>query len=497
MNILGPKGVAAFEGRKINHETAVTLGIYTARSDGDRVVPDENGNIIAFPFMYRNQLLNEKYRAPGKKFWQWKQGKQVFWNADVLDDPALETGAQPLVITEGELDALSAIDSGWPLTVSVPSGAPPVRFGEVGATPMALDPENEPTGKFGFVWFHRERLKHIKRFIIAVDNDPPGELLATELVRRLSPSRCYRPEYPPGCKDLNDILQQHGPMAVTAALNSAKPYPVRGLYRLSDYPANARALEVFSTGWPILDTLMKPYHGEFMVVTGIPGHGKSSFMMHLLCNLARLHEWRAAVFSPEMPTVPHLRNKMRRLLASDTSDPDAFIDYFFRFIGSDPTGEDDEDFDLDWVIDKATEAVMRDDIRVLLIDPWNEVEHAREPRESMTDYIGRGIRALKRFARLYGVTVIVVTHPTKEVGKDGKSRTPTLYDIDGSAHWFNKCDHGLVIDRASDATNEVAIHVKKVRFEESGEKGKVTMRYDRMTCRFEPLVPDAGRDEMF
>ena len=86
---------------------------------------------------------------------------------------------------------------------------------------------------------------------------------------------------------------------------------------------------------------------------------------------------------------------------------DSFIDEYFRFIDADPTGREDVDFDLDWIIDKATDAVLRDGIRVLVIDPWNEVEHARRRDESVTDYIGRGIRALKRFARLFDVAVIV------------------------------------------------------------------------------------------
>ncbi|HSC56985.1 MAG TPA: AAA family ATPase, partial [Nitrospira sp.] len=164
-----------------------------------------------------------------------------------------------------------------------------------------------------------------------------------------------------------------------------------------------------------------------------------------------------------------------------------FIDEYFRFIDADPTGRDDEDFDLDWIIDKATDAVLRDGIRCLVIDPWNEVEHAKRRDESMTDYIGRGIRALKRFARLYDVAVIVIAHPTKDVGKDGKSRPVTLYDIEGSAHWFNKCDHGVVVDRPSLHVDESVIRIAKVRFDESGEKGEIRMSYDRPTCRFLPL----------
>jgi len=57
-------------------------------------------------------------------------------------------------------------------------------------------------------------------------------------------------------------------------LNGAKPYPVRGLYRLSDYP-EVPPLQLFSTGWQTVDTLMKLYFGELVIITGIPSHGKA------------------------------------------------------------------------------------------------------------------------------------------------------------------------------------------------------------------------------
>ena len=85
---------------------------------------------MVFPFLERGVVVNEKYRAPGKKFWQRAGGRRTFWNSDALDDPALEAGHQALVITEGELDALTAIECGFPLSVSVPDGAPPVPEGE-------------------------------------------------------------------------------------------------------------------------------------------------------------------------------------------------------------------------------------------------------------------------------------------------------------------------------------------------------------------------------
>jgi twinkle protein len=61
---------------------------------------------------------------------------------------------------------------------------------------------------------------------------------------------------------------------------------------------------------------------------------------------------------------------------------------------------------------------------------------------------------------------------------------PTLYDVEGSAHWFNKPDHGIIIDRPNPDADEGVIRVAKVRFEETGEKGVVRMRFDRASARF-------------
>ena len=323
MKILGPAGVEAFERRGISAELAARFQIYTASRTADgSVLADGKGNIVVFPFVEHGAVVNEKYRAPPKKFWQRQGGRQTFWNADALDDPLLESGHLALVITEGEIDALTAIACGFPLGVSVPSGAPAVADADA---PDDLAPiENEASGKFEFLWNNRDRLKRIKRFILAVDNDRPGQRLAAELVRRLSAARCSFVSYPPGCKDLNDVLMKHGEAEVARVIMAAKAYPVKGLYRLSDYP-EATDLAVVSTGWATLDAHLQIFAGEFMVVTGIPGHGKSTFVLNLIYNLARLHGWKAAMFSPEMPTVPHLASRLRRIHGGYVADADAFI----------------------------------------------------------------------------------------------------------------------------------------------------------------------------
>jgi twinkle protein len=84
---------------------------------------------------------------------------------------------------------------------------------------------------------------------------------------------------------------------------------------------------------------------------------------------------------------------------------------------------------------------------------------------------------IRRFALRYDVLAIVVVHPTKDVGKDGQSRVPTLYDCEGSAAWYNKPDHGVVIDVPNPVQNETVVWVKKARFSWSGRKGDVTLEY--------------------
>ena len=527
---LGEQTTEAFEARQIGCETVERLGIYTGRQVEVRpgvwaVVPDADGNVICFPYLEHGVEVSTKYRKlPWEsredgtpRFWQREGGKRTFFNADVLDDPALsrESKPEPLIITEGEVDAATAIDCGFPFTVSVPDGAPPVPRGKQPDELEPLDPGAEQTGKFEFLWNNRQRLRDVRHFVIAVDSDPAGQRLAAELVRRLSAARCSFVTYPDEpvvmdrrhgkrpCKDLNEVRVHFGQTAVTQVLRSARPYPVRGIYRLSDYP-DAPPLPTFETGWFTLDQHLKLFPGAFIVVTGIPGHGKSTWVLNLARNVYDLHGWRTALFSPEMAAVPHLRDKLRTIVRatavrgsdgkpglfvrhgrSGLDQRDGWINDAVVFIDDEPGQPGEQDLTLDWLLDRASDAVMRDGVRLLVIDPWNEIEHAKRKDESMTEYIGRSIRAIRRWAAPRQVAVIVVAHPTKEVGKEGKPRVPTLYDIDGSAHWYNKCDQGVVI--YSDAPGAASIYVKKIRFDGTGCTGVVHFNFDRDTLAFEYL----------
>ena len=152
-------------------------------------------------------------------------------------------------------------------------------------------------------------------------------------------------------------------------------------------------------------------------------------------------------------------------------------------------GDEDEDATLDWLLDKLASAVIRYGSDIAVIDPWNEMDHQRQPHQTTTEYTGIAIRALKKFARKWNVHLIVVAHPAKILrDREGKTPVPTLYDIADSAHWYNKPDIGIVIHGEHDERigDHTAVYVKKSRYHEIiGKPGVVRLRYITATGRFE------------
>ena len=476
---------------------AMHMGIYSgSRGPDGQIIADLNGDILVFPFTRHGVEMGAKYRGKGKRFWQKPDCPKMFFNGNILDDPSLIDGSHALVIVEGEIDAASFEAAGYPFVVSVPDGAPPARDKDgklINVPEGTADIDVNDDDKYAFIMNEWEALSKIKRIIIATDADEPGQRLAKELVRRLDKLRCSFVTYPEGCKDANDVLVQHGPKALLEMLQAAKPYPVSGVYTYDDLPPEL-PMDCVSTGWDKLNVMLLPYRPAFMVVTGFPGHGKSTWTAQLAANLAYSHGWNVGLASFEMRVKPYVTNQIanafrrcrRRGDGPDMNlEPEAFLQRRFFFIAPDPE-DDDTVHDVDWLLERLVTAVIRHGMKVCVIDPWNEIEHRRDRDESMTDYTGRAIRKLKSFARRYDVLVIVVAHPVKSAGQKGVDEVG-LYDISDSSHWANKADLGVVVARIGEAEmNQTGIFIKKVRYQpDAGKLGDVTLRFDTVSRLFE------------
>lgn len=486
---ISAKHLEWLEGRHISVEVATSTGIYSGRRVSTGVEADENGNILVFPYWENGEEKNAKYRAPGKRFWQKQGGKKLLWNRDILEDPSLLDGTHSLVITEGEMDALALMTAGYPFVVSVPDGAPPARDSqgrliEVPESTYDIDPDRDD--KFEYILNDWEALSRIKSIIIAADADEPGIRLSKELVRRLDRVRCKFISYPQNSKDLNEVLGIHGPAAVLDLIVNAKPFPVSGVYSFNDLP-DENPINTVTTGWAGLDEFLSPYTPAFMVVTGFPGQGKSTWTVQLATQLALFHGWNVGLASFEMRIKPYVTNQISRAFLHKRVDahthdcklsPEAFIQRRFCFIAPDP--EEDIDHDLDWLLDRMATAVIRHGMKVCIIDPWNEIDHKRQRDESITEYTGRAIRKLKIFAKRYDCLVIIVAHPDKGA-RHRDAEAIGLSDISDSAHWANKADIGVTIGRIGDesVSTSTGVYVKKIRYQpEAGKVGEFVLQYN-------------------
>lgn len=456
---------AWIEARGISADLAEKLGLETVERDG--------GNWLAVPYVVRGKTINHKYRLTREKRHQMDTGAPLaLWNHDAL----LKDSDQPLVICEGEWDAMVAMSAGW-RAVSVPNGAP---------SEASDDPANAK--RYEFLWEARDLLNRVKRFILATDDDAAGRALRSDLQVMLGADRCSFVEYPFPAKDLNEVLLEHGPEGVSKALHTAKHVPIKGLYKVSDFP-DPGPLATIPIGVDGLSDLLSIVPGTLTVLTGWAGEGKTSLTMAIIGHLLR-HNVGVTLGTFETAPRPILQRRLRAavmqcgeqtITREQIQEADQLIQDNLNIIAQ-MVGEDQE-MSLEDVLDFARVAVLRDHSRVLMLDPWNEIEHKRRKDETETEYAGRAIRAIKAFARQYQVAVWVVAHPSKPDSGTGKRTTPGLYSISGSANWANKPDFGLVFTRNKE-TNIATVHVTKVRMGMPGKEGKAELEYDWRTSTY-------------
>lgn len=107
---------------------------------------------------------------------------------------------------------------------------------------------------------------------------------------------------------------------------------------------------------------------------------------------------------------------------------------------------------------------------------------------SETKYISRLLDKLTNFAQRNDVLIILMAHPTKQPkNKDGVIEAPTLYDISGSANFYNKTDFGIVVHR-NRTEGTVEVHVQKVKFRHLGEVGTALFKYNLNNGRYVPFT---------
>ncbi len=442
---------------------------------------------VCFNYFEGGQLVNTKFRS-GKKHFKMVQGAELIpYNIDSL------IGQTSCIIHEGELDAASSIAAGFKGVISVPAGA--------NSNLSWLD---------RFMETHFEDLEEI---IIAVDTDSAGIRLRDELVNRLGAERCRVVAYGPDCKDANEHLVKYGLESLRIAIEQAVEVPLEGIFTAADLHGDLRALfdngfgPGAETGWEEMDKICTYERRRNIIVTGTPGAGKSEWVDELVLRLCLRHQWKIGFFSPEnIPIVYHLRKLIEKLTGHRFQNGCGMTEGLLAR-SEEFLAENVSHISLkgnatpDRVLAKARELVVRRGCRIFVFDPLNRFDHEPAPGQTETQYISNLLNKFMEFATQYNCLLILVAHPRKMNRNPTTGATPRveMYDINGSADFYNKADYGIVVERDKEI-GITRVYVDKVKFKHLGVGGVATFVYDPVNGRYlpceeshDPAVPPEQR----
>ena len=435
----------------------------------DYVGVKENNNCVVFE--YRNELgehLANKYRktkkSEGPKMW-FEKGTNVntLFNMDKINI------SDPLLITEGEFDCLSAIESGFKNAVSIPSG---------------VNSTNEwITSNWTFI-------EQFEEIIIWFDNDEAGIKGAREVFNRLPNSsvKIVRCEV---ANDINELLHKYGKLAVLKQIEKASTPVLEGVATLDmieDF--DVHEAETLKTGIEYIDDkLIGMVFGSLNVLSGRNGSGKSTILNQIYIAEAIAQGYKTFLFSGEL-----ISGNVKYWLLQTLANEDQFAEYtakdghkykkvtiqskekivndmkdrFFLY--------DSDDYRIEAIIEKMTILAKRYGVRVFVIDNLMTIESSlKDKYEAETDIV----KKLKNFAKKYNALVHLVAHPRKsmndEIEKD---------DVAGSANITNLADYVTTISRAKDEEVEYDAILKILKNRHTGVNVGKKLMFDIDRKRF-------------
>ena len=234
---------------------------------------DDTYKLIKFRKISTNNENQPKYTRE-------KGAKSILFNGNIIKDN------KEIIITEGELDALSLIDSGHKNTVGVTGGA------------GTLLPE----------WY--DQLLTVEKIFICFDNDDVGQKAARDVwAKRLGVGKVWNITLPKG-EDVNSFIIKYGADEFNSRMNQAHQFRVDGiislqdtLYNMYDNFSEKGEQEIFSLPW---ENINKKIGGglkrkDLFILGGIGGVGKTSLSMQIAYHFATEHKLPVLMFCMEMP----------------------------------------------------------------------------------------------------------------------------------------------------------------------------------------------------
>ncbi len=411
--------------------------------------------VIVIPYFDQQGVcVGAKYdrftSAEKPKYIKEKGSKSLFYNIDNV------TLNEPLTITEGEYDTISAFQYGIENVGSIPNGATAIN---------------------GWV----DDLQAGSKFNICTDYDEAGKESAQRLSKVLGITRCYR--VATRTKDLSEALQIGvSKEEVNNWFSNAKPMFNPPVMDLSAYKDEAvtlindpLALRGVSTGWKEVDEYLGGLRmKEVSVVSGETGNGKSTFGIALINNLVA-EGMKCLVVSPEMAGGDLLRtlsnSRLKKQVTSselETVLPTLKSNVqLANFYGSWSDNKKISEYVFD-LMDYSVKTFGTNFIMLDHLDCFMGIQKKNERLAEEEDFIKRCVQ----FATITDTHIYLVVQPRKP---ERGQRKISYHDIKGSGLITQITHNILLIHREKDSPVVEFELAKNRRF---GKIGSFNLKFD-------------------
>lgn len=446
---------------------------------------------------YKGQLVQiaDYYDRAGTKVGQKVRDAEKNFTAigsvknDLLFGSQLWSGGKKIVITEGEIDALSvaqAQDGKYPV-VSLPLGAKSAK------KTLASN---------------IEYLEQFEEIILMFDMDEPGRQ-AIEDAAPVLPAGKVKVAFLNGYKDANAALQAKDFRAIIDAIWNAKPFVPAGVVSAKSLKERTRESMLksetegllFSSCETLNGMTLGARAGELVMVTSGSGMGKSTFVRQLLLEWGRKGKRVGMAMLEEaveetIQDLIGLDNQVRLRQSSELKEQilrDGRYDEWYDKLFEDDTFHLYDSFaesEEDTLFAKLSYMVDGLDCDVILLDHISIVVSGMEDNSDERKTIDRIMTRLKKFAKTKGVVVVVICHlKNPEKGKSHEEGRPvSITDLRGSGALRQLSDTIIALERdqQGDSPNIVRLRLLKCRF--TGDTGVAGyLEYNKVTGWLEPI----------
>lgn len=437
--------------RKISKETLDFAGI-----------KEDKGNIVFEYFDLQKNLLTVKYR-PARSV---KKGENKSWCQKNADTTPILYGmhqidtSKPLVITEGEIDRLAVIESGYKNAVSIP-------FGSSSTT---------------WIEHNWEWLEQFDKIIIWSDNDDAGRKMNETIIPRLGVWRCYEAKGQE--KDINLELFKHGKDAVLKVIENAKEIPVQDIIDLSEIENYdiTKAEGIYTNIKGIDKFISKFFFGTVNMVVGINGSGKSTVINQILVAEAIEQGYQTFIFSGELTkqalkawiNFPIAGKRHIEVINRGKNQPKGYrikpkvLDLMNKWYKG-KVHVYDKEFNIiaSELLEKMQELARKYGVKNFILDNLMMINCSEynkfNPYEAEVTFVLK----LCEFARNFNVVVHLLNHPSKI----DSIRRLTKMDVAGMAKLTNLVHYVIAIHRVTEKEKEGTINNR-------GEQVVAPIQYD-------------------